>query len=518
MIYLREKLRDQGKKHFEYKLYPKSKKGRGIGGMINTSNISPTGENLLIPVAVPRRMQAPENAVTVGCLGERIYYNTATDFYFDGERVGELSSGQKIYVNFNNKVYIFPDRKAYNVRTARLEGIHQSVSAVIHIEKRPDTCDFIAYATEGINLAEIFRNAKSIEVTGSENKAFDGRFKLEEIDIDDGTICFGQASYDFSFVSECKTTISTAVPVLEGACVCGNRIFGFYQNTVCACAVGDGDNWCEYGEDGAFDLYTKNADRFNACESIGGECVFFTENNVFKLYGDNALDFSLKVIPELSGMSGYSLMAHTKSSDNIYFLNRSSVMRYSGVIGERVCKLDGSDIRNAIFFAHRDRMYIYYSSDGSARLCMLDIPSGVIYGLFVPDVTKIKSFMEYGGAVCIVTDTQIIAIDTEYSDIFDEFYEDRWTVSEVEFDEVYDAYNKFTPVKLYVRGKMKSAGTLEAYCMAGNSGDWKKVGEIDAKVSKCWGFDLPYRETDSLRLKLVGMGDYEIKNIYLLFS
>lgn len=518
MMHLCEKIKDQSKKCFEYKLYPDNKKGAGMGKMIGRSNVLPTGENILKPVSVPRRVQAPTEAITIGSYLGHIYYNTYTDFYFDDYRVGELSPGQKVYVNFNNKVYIFPDRRAYNLRTCELEEIHQSVTEVIHIEKRPDTCDFIARTVMGVNLAQVFKNAKSIQVTGSENGAFDGCFKIIEKSIDDGTICFGQADYDFDLVSETVTTVSTAVPMLEGACVCQNRIFGFYQNTVCACAVGDGDSWCECGEDGAFSQYVKNADRFCACESIGGECVFFTENNAFKVYGDNALEFSLRVIPELGGISGYSLMAHTKSEDNIYFLNKGSIMRYSGVISERICTLEGRNIRGAILFAHYDRLYIYYRSDSPDRLCMLDIPSGVIYDLFVPDLSKVKAIFEYGDAVCVATDYQMIAIDTEFSDAFDDFYEDRWTASEAEFDEVYDAYNNFTPLKLYIRGGMKSVGRLEVYCMTGNSGEWQRIGEINREADKIWGFSLPYRETDSFRLKLTGWGNYEVKNIYFVYS
>ena len=407
----------------------------------------------------------------------------------------------------------------YDILGDAFDILHTSVSTDMHIYKRSGTNDFAAYAIDrSINLAAIFAKHKSIKVEGSQNRAFDGYFKIKGTDIFTGCIYFGRADSDFSFESESFTTISTDVPPLEGACVCQNRIFGYVHNQIYACALGDGGNWCEYYTDnGAFKLDGAVGDAFTACDCVDGQCVFFTEHNVYKLYGDGVLDYSLRMMSDLGGIKPEIGKAHAKALGHIYYICKNQLMRFSGIMSERVCTLRDKNIYKSYLVAVNDKLYIYYNTDGGIRICMLDVKSLSLYDLTVQNLTAVSGFIEHADVACIVSYGKLVAINATSGEGLSSFTRDVNICSSVEFDEIHNAHQRFTPTRLCLRGGAFDGGEVKIYCKLG-TGEWREVGVIFGDEDKLWEFTLPSQKTDSLRLRLDGNGRFEIRNIYALYA
>lgn len=94
----------------------------------------------------------------------------------------------------------------------------------------------------------------------------------------------------------CETTITRDVPALEGAFVHENRLWGYVGNTIYASKLGDPTNFGVY-DGSATDSWTLEAQvsgRFTACGVYQGYPVFFTETDVYRIYGDLPSNFSFR--------------------------------------------------------------------------------------------------------------------------------------------------------------------------------------------------------------------------------
>ena len=296
-MYINQNAKKQSETCIEYKLNRGMEGGSyGMGRVVRAVNLSGEAYPSVSPMEAFHRMAYPNDAVTVGSYLDHIYYNTSDGFYFDGQRKGDLAGGEKTFVNFSGKIFIFPDRAYYDIATDTMEHFFRSVTSKIRIDAVSN--QFHAYfedAREG-NLAELFAGSKSVEVINSEKGLFDGGHKINSFDFSRGIVKFGHYEKEISNSNTIKVTLTNAVPELRGACVCKNRIFGYDGNKIYACAFGDGISWCDFDdESGAYRYENVGGDDFTACESVEEQCAFFTSDRIFKIYGDNVKEFTLKM-------------------------------------------------------------------------------------------------------------------------------------------------------------------------------------------------------------------------------
>lgn len=115
--------------------------GRNIDP-INLPAISPRD-----PMQVIKRVEKPQS---MGVCYNYLVYCADKKFYFNGIEKGEVSAGVKQFVDFNNKVLIFPDKLVYNYMEDTFE----------ELEDAPD----IDFAT--VHYNRVF-GAKGSEVRGS---------------------------------------------------------------------------------------------------------------------------------------------------------------------------------------------------------------------------------------------------------------------------------------------------------------------------------------------------------------
>ncbi len=519
-MYLNQKAKTQSERCFTYDLsrgIENSFRGQ-LGKVVSAENLS----SGLLPSISPRgrfyRCDYPNDAISVGNYSDIIYYNTADGFYFDGERRGDLTEGKKTFVNFSGRVYIFPDRAYYDVESDTLVHLAVAVTGTISVrESSARNCYMASYVTfSSGNLAEAFRECESIEITGTKDGMFDGCYTISDRNVDSGVIYFGYCENLTGNSSETETTITNGVPALEGACVCKNRIFGYAGNKIYACAFGDGTNWCDLDdESGCYRYENVGGDDFSACDTMEDQCVFFTEDKIFKIYGENVRELSPKLMSGYGGIEAGLADAHARVLGDVYFLNRDAIIKFSGTISETVCRLNENDISSGACFPYRNKLYFYYHADSGERLCVFDVEAGALYRI---GISGVKGFLDLNGNVCVMTDSEIVALEGKGDRLPEGFVRDADISSHVEFNEIHNGYDRFSPVRLYVRGEVMSGGEVDIYCMLGNSGEWSEVHKLVADGERLWEFSLPASLTTSFRLRLEGRGDYVINDIYVLFS
>ncbi len=518
-MYLNEKAKKQSEVCFTYNLT------RGIEGLpgkmgkiIKAQNISSMKAPFISPVAKFYRREYPNNAISVGSYLENVYYNTSDGFYFNGERKGDLTDGKKSFINFSGKVYIFPDRACYDIENDVFENVYRSITAKIKVHIRAGYKEFTAVTmgTGGINLAEFLKDSHSIELSGTYKGAFDGCFKINSYDLKKGEVYFGHFSIEFDTVSDNVITLTNAIPELEGACVCKNRILGYKGNKIYGSAFGDAMSWCNFDDDnGSYRYENAGGDDFTACDNIDDQFVLFTADKAFKIYGDDVRDFSLRMASGYGGIGVGFENAHARVLGDIYYIQRNSIVKFTGSVSEVVCRLPDTEILSAFCFPYYNKLYFCYRTESGEHTCVFDVDTGAVYSLGIEGAL---GFINLNDNLCVVTDKEIVAIEGKGERLPSDFNRDGEILSSVEFSEIHNGWDRFSPSKLYIRGDIMPDGELDIYCMLGNSGEWNEVYKITKEGQRLWEFSLPASLTDSFRLKLEGKGSYVIGNIYVLFS
>ena len=517
-MYLNENIKRSGEKVFSYDFsrgIEKSRSGQ-IGKMVGAKNITSKNAPSISPVDNFYRRDFPNDAINVGSYLNLVYYNTPDGFYVNGEKKGDLLNGEKTFVEFDGGIFIFPDCVRYNVGMDIFEPLAKQLTAKIKISVVDESLCELSYIGDDGNIARDFERSGSIQISGSIDRIYDGYYKIEDRDFYKKCIYIKHANVENQPENQQFINISNCFPWLQGACVCKNRIVGFVDNKICVSAYNDPFSWCEFeGEDGSFEYYNTSDGGFCACDSIEDQAVFFTNKNIYKMYGDDADEFSIKLVSSYCGIDDDFGSAHANVKGNIYFMNKNSIMRFSGINCEELCRLDEENITDAKFYSYNGKLYFCYVADSGEHFCVLDVDVGVVYEL---EISNAAGFAEIYDNLCIVTKNEIIAIEGNKRELDGRYKRDEYVFSSFEFDEIYNGFENFSPASVKVRANVGNLGELNIYCMLGNDGKWTWVGKIEAGDKRLWEFKLPVKLTDSLRLKFEGKMDYEVEKIGVIFS
>ena len=190
-------------------------------------------------------------------------------------------------------------------------------------------------------------------------------------------------------------------------------------------------------------------------------------------------------------------------------------MKFTGSRCESVAKIDADGITYCECIAHEDTLYFHYKTKTEEHLCALDTEGRRIYEV---DAGEIKSLVSAYDNACVVKHNELMSIDGNPEGLPMDFMPDITVSSYIECDEIHNGYKKFTPAKILVRAKIMQQGEISAYCMLGNGGDWKKLFTVNKAGDGLIEAHISSPLTDSMRLKIQGVGDYIIKNIYVIYT
>lgn len=518
-MYLNQNAKKQSEKCFTYDL-TRGIEGSGSsrqGRIISAMNVSQNEDARISPMDVFYRKSCPNDAISVGSYLGGVYYNSGDGFYFNGERKGDLSVGEKVYVNFSGRVYIFPDRSYYDINEDKFDCFYRSITGKIRIEvNNYQYAASYMYPDSG-NLAEVFCESHSIKVNAANNIDYNGCYQINKVDKEKGKVYFGLLEGEIGGTIVDDVSLSNDVPALRGACVCKNRIFGYIGNKIYASVLGDPMSWCVKLDGGAGSYVYENTggEDFTACTSSEDQPIFFTPDNIYKLYGSNVGEYSLRLISGFGGISDGLFGAHAKVLGDIYFVCGNSIVKFTGSRSDIVCRLSGGLITSFLCSPYYTKLYFCYRSDSGEHLCALDVLRGTIYEI---NIAGVKGLFNLCGNICAMTGTEIIALEGKREALPEGFVADGEILSSIEFYEIHNDWDRFSPSKLYLRGKIMRGGEVEIYCMLANCGEWSPVYKITEEGERLWEFSLPASLTDSFRLKIEGSGAYCLNNIYVLFS
>lgn len=306
--------------------------------------------------------------------GDRDFIVRDGALYDNGEYICALSDGEKQMAALENILYIFPDQITYNTtdktyRDYRSETIsnigngktitidyRQNTGAVI-IERTSDVIIFKKIDFPGTK----FTKDDMIEIEFYEWDKTGALVKKGESYIlrpeSVGTQTYNGYTCEYlefpldtfreitnGLVVEVVVKISHAIPEMDFVFASDNRLWGAKGREIYASALGQGMVWRDYDTltTSAWAASTKTGESITAACDFGGMPIFFTENSVYKIYGENPKEYQY-VRADIVGVPKGEHKSIAMAAGYIFYLSRLGVYAWTGGIPQLISQKLGED-------------------------------------------------------------------------------------------------------------------------------------------------------------------------------
>lgn len=310
--------------------------GADDGELWDMRNLTSDYFPLLATRAQRRLYRTLESAGGLYCW-EKLCWVDGTGFYYDGERKGAVTAGQKTFAALGAYIVIFPDKAWYNTLTGEFGSLEASWSGgsltftngKLYEEEAEANC----IQASGVNWADYFKAGDAVTISGCTKHPENNKTPIIR-EIDGDKLYF----YEYIFVLDGEDgvtpytetgslSVQRTVPDMLYVCENENRLWGCDKTTIYASKLGDIFNWNVY--DGlATDSYsvdTGSAGSFTACISYLGYPIFFKEDHIYKVYGSIPTNFEVMGSATL-GVAAGSDQSLAVAGEILFYHSRAGTM------------------------------------------------------------------------------------------------------------------------------------------------------------------------------------------------
>lgn len=207
---------------------------------------------------------------------------------------------------------------------------------------------------------------------------------------------------------------------LVDLCVHENRLWGIYDDVLCACALGDATDWSTFDgvETDAYSVDTGTKGDFTAIRKYGNHIEVFKESMMFELYGSIPSNFKLISITDEVGCIDKESIVEAEGA--LYFMSNNGYMAYSGSFPTEVS--NGIDALTGVSSCKaaktKDKIYV---TDGvyvyTFNITKQKLQQGTAGAWMKQGASAVKALAEYGGKVYGVTATAITEYESASGDV-----------------------------------------------------------------------------------------------------
>ncbi len=333
----------------------------------------------------------------------------------------------------------------------------------------------------------------------------------------DNNICLfnlrdiSEESLMVSTITAIDMPLRISAPVFNDVVVYKNRVFGCRKKQIRACANDDVTDWdytaeSEIPGDRAYFQKFETKSEFIACTAYKNHALFFTADEAFELYGDDADSFGFQKIADLGCVNR---LAVCEVGGVLYFLSKEGVVRYDGssisLISDAACDPNLYD-DEAVFGGGGRTLYVKIYGKTNNCLYTYDTQSKLWSreGLFRGYCSAFA-----GGKVYFTDGDSIYKMDTSYEDEPLDNDGNSFYWEAVTQDIHLDNPRKKHASKVSVYIKRAIAGRVELD-IAYDNGGFRKLGSFFTEGSQTICIPLPSTQSDKLKIKVSGWGEAQI--------
>ena len=497
--------------------------GAGDGELWDMKNL--TGQHYPVLSTRPERMLYRRLADPGGLFAwEGLCWTEGTEFFFRGEKKGDVTPGEKVFAALGACIVIFPDKVCYDTAEDLFYSLEQRWSGTGAVFGNgllyEEEADANALYAKGANWADLFRPGDAVTISGCTLHEENNKTPvIREIDGDrlyfyENTFTLEGEDGTEEYTEPGTVTVAREVPDLDFLCANENRLWGCKGDTIYACKLGDPRNWNVFEglETDAYAVDTGSAGTFTACVSYAGYPIFFKEERIFKIYGNRPSNFQVMGAATL-GVKAGSCGSMAVARETLFYLSPAGIVAYSGGMPSPVGAAFGTRrFLQGVGGSDGLRYYVSLYDGTGWTLAVFDPGSGTWH---LEDETRAVQFAVWesnlylldGGGGLWITGNVVQPPEEAQPEGPVEWY--------AEFADFTDGTpDKKGVSKLQVRLELEPGAQVRAFLQFDSDGVWRPVGGVLGEGAKR-SYYLPIvpRRCDHYRLRLEGTGTCRIHSL-----
>ena len=309
-------------------------------------------------------------------------------------------------------------------------------------------------------------------------------------------------------------TISRDAPELDFIMGHDNRVWGCKGSDIFCSKAGDPMNWyCfEAGiSTASWSTAVASPGDFTACYSYGGYPLFFKENIMYKIYGDEPGNYETYDVAAM-GVTAGSDKSLAVAGEVLFWHSPAGIVAYSGaapaVIGSDLAVFGrsfqqasaGSDgLKYYVSMQDRAGNWHLFVYDTTRNLWHREDALQVSYFCYCQRELYALAVADGGYAVWLLGRPKSSGGTTEDGPAF-----------AVEFADFYDAPNKKATCKVLLRLEIDAGASLNVYAQFDSSGTWELAHSLTSRSKQSCLLPLVLHRCDHYRLMLTGSGEFTL--------
>lgn len=492
---------------------------------------------------------------------EKLCWADGADFYYDGEKKGDVADSPKQFVRMGAYVLIFPDKLYYNTHTDEFGALELEVSTTGQVTCELCRIDGVPYGdyqtgpeepsepangdvwmdtSEATHVLRQYSEASGvwnaiptvytkISAAGIGN-GFSKHDGVSISGIDDekltGTFYLVDAGEDYiivvALIDQKKTlnsavTIKRSVPDMDFVVEHDNRVWGCSSENheIYASALGDPKNWNQYlgVASDSYAVTVGTAGDFTGAASHMGYIFFFKEDCVHQIMGVRPENYQL-MTTNCRGVAKGSEKSLCRVNETLFYMSRDDVCAFNTALPTGISRPLGKEVyRDAVGGVIGGLYYLCLTNaDGGRELYCYDVNVGV---WIREDDADARWFAQLGRELYMLDGSgNLWAMRGSHE------YEDRGAIDESDVnwmletgDIGLDHQNAQFVSKIQLHAQCEAHSSIYVDVQYGASDVWQEVYSNTPSIRRSMVIPIIPRREKFIRLRLRGRGDVRLYSL-----